>query len=97
VLALFTLLQGAAHAAAARPLWRQLLPGLVVGAPGALLLWYGLRRAATEAAAAARTPGGAEAPLRLGFATIAGALFCTAGALAMVDVLAEFVRGVLVP
>jgi hypothetical protein len=77
----------------AAPLLRQLLPGLVLGVPGGLLLWYGLWKNARDAA---RTPEDGR-PLRLGFATIAGALSSAAGALALVDVLAEFARGALFP
>lgn len=78
---------------AASPLLRQLAPGLVLSVPGALLLWYGLRKNAQDAARAPADGG----PLRLGFATIAGALASAAGALATVDVLAELVRGLLFP
>ena len=84
---------GLAAQVAAAPLLRQLVPGLVIGIPGGLLLWYGLRKNARDAASAPADAG----PLRLGFATIAGALASAAGALAVVDVLAEFVRGVLFP
>jgi hypothetical protein len=87
---------GAGAASAATPLLRQLLPGLVIGLPGGALLWYGLRKSAREAARARDSDGG-EAPLRLGFAIVAGALVSAAGALAVVDVLAEFVRGLLFP
>ena len=89
----WSLASGLAAPVADAPLLRQLVPGLVIGIPGGLLLWYGLRKNARDAARAPADAG----PLRLGFATIAGALASAAGALAVVDVLAEFVRGALFP